>query len=230
MYNNDCNKIIICNNDKYIEVKFINNYIVFDTLIDEDYITINKIDDLFTHHYLNNKNTLINRDSHLNENEISINNFILETPNEEISNQSLIFKNENKNIAIGSDMEVDSLNSYRVCDPLIDTETAPPDDQETNDEDDSDDEEEEDINNQITEYREELLMIETEVNILNNIILNMMVYNEKNTFILYKFKTRIYNKKNCDTLMAQIKKLSERKKIIEATINDIYKLMKIYEK
>jgi hypothetical protein len=73
-------------------------------------------------------------------------------------------------------------------------------------------------------------MIETEVNILNHIILNMMVYNEKNTFNLYKFKTRIYNKKNCDTLMSQIKKLSERKKIIETTINDIYKLMKIYEK
>ena len=73
-------------------------------------------------------------------------------------------------------------------------------------------------------------MIETEVNILNNIIFNMMVSNEKNIFNLHKFKMRLYNKKNCATLMCRIKKLTERKKIIETTIDDIYKLMKTYDK
>jgi hypothetical protein len=87
-----------------------------------------------------------------------------------------------------------------------------------------------DYDYQITEYKKELIVIETEINILNNIIFNMIVYNKRNIFNLHKFNSHIYNKKNRDTLMIQIKKITDRKKIIETKMNDIDKLMKIQDK
>ena len=75
--------------------------------------------------------------------------------------------------------------------------------------------EEEYKNNQITEYKEELVIIETEIIILNNIIFNMVVCNKKSIINLNHVRSNIFNKNNCDTLMFQIKKLAERKIIIE---------------
>lgn len=204
MYNNECNKIITCNSDKYIEVKYINDFIIFDSDPNEDYITINKVDELFTHNNVN-KNTFVNSGFH--ENNSMIPNINLEKKDEEICSPQLICKNDNKGNPlleqnIGSDLS----------------------------EDEDNEEDEEDIDNQITEYKEELVMIETEISILNNIIFNMIVSNKKSIFNLHRLKMRIFNKKNCDTLMSKIKILSERKKIIETTIHDIYKLMKTYEK
>ena len=222
MYNNECNKIMTCNNDKYVEVNFINDYIVFDTLIDEEYITINKIDDIFTCKYLNIKTTLVDSEIQQNKNEIVENNCILETPAEEICSQSLFFESDNKN----NDLFEKNIGTDIVDDIADDTERDPdpvPIPAQENDNDD-DIEEEEDINNQITEYKEELLMIETEINILNNIVFNMMVSNKKHIFNM-----RFYNKNNCEPLISQIKKLSERKKRIETTIDDIYKIMKTYD-
>lgn len=261
MYNNECNKITTSYNDKYIEVKSINNYIVFDTIVDEDYITINKLDEFFSYNYLNNKNTLINNCLQQNTNNVVINNSLLETPCKEIniSAKLLLSKKCNTNDNLIEEPRANDTISDKTlhCDLLLlkkNNETPPQQEQDEQfnedaipeeknkqcdedlrqeeleeDDEEEDDEEEDDINNQITEYKEELVMIETEINILKNIIFNIKVYNEKSVFNFYKFKTRIYNKKNCDMLMAQIKRLSERKKIIEITINDINKLIKCYE-
>ena len=165
MYNNECNKIMTCNNDKYIEVNFINNCIVFDTLIDEEYITINKIDDLFIPNYLNSE-------LQQNENDVVVNNCILEPHDEEICSQSLFFENDNKNNDLCEknkgtvNIEVNKLNTAIERDHFeLNLITS------KYNETDDDLEEDEDINNQITEYREELIMIETEINILNNSLL-----------------------------------------------------------
>jgi hypothetical protein len=220
MYNNECN------NDKYIEVKYMNNYIVFDNVLDEDYITINKIDESYTQIYVNS-NTFENGILKQNKNETMTNNFEcdfdLEENDKNIFSQILNYEEDNK--ANNPDKLLEKpINFAEINNDKDDSSEEPAD------EDDDGNESDEDINTQITEYKEELTMIETEINILNNIICNMMSSNKIFTFNLHKLKTHLYNKKNCDTLMNNIKKLTERKKILETTINDIYKLMKTYEK
>lgn len=209
------------NNDKYIEVKYNNDYIVFDTVPNEDYITINRIDDLFTHIYLHNKkprnaeNTVsIPDDFDKLQNDINI---ISSTLPEKVNNYT-------------EKIEAPTINETIKIQQKEDQEVRPDDaDDAEEEEEDDDDDEEEDINNQISEYKDELLMIETEINIINNIIFNIKASNGKSIFNLNKFKTRLFNKNSCDSLMCKIKNLCERKKIIENTINDIYKLMKTYE-
>ena len=277
MHNNECN------NDKYLELKYNNDYIFLDSVPNEDYITINKINDAFTHIYLHN-NTLTIENSDLKQNKLDedINNYnyVLNHYNHKNASQSLFFNGENETISIlleknteecyadecidikkpnsGSDTEEykeeeeeeeekiitietqnitqDKLNNHADADPdpeadeiktLLSGEINV--EYDSDEDDTEEEEEEEDINNQITEYKEELIMIETEIKIINNIIFNIKVSNEKSIFNLNKFKTHLFNKKNCDTLLDQIKMLSEKKKIIENTINDIYKLMKTYE-
>jgi hypothetical protein len=297
MHNNECN------NDNYVELKYNNDYIFLDNVPNEDYITINKINDVFTHIYLHNKSVNI-ENSVLKKNKVDedINNYnyILNHHSDKNMGQSLFFYDENENIFLEKNIRVDKLNDdfkitkssifkknieecyvdedidsknqitshkpylhaeYKEQEELITierqnitqdklnndadeepmksslllsgetiTEKDEDDDVDEGDDGDEDNAEEEDINNQITEYKEELLMIETEIKIINNIIFNIKASNDKSIFNLNKFKTRIFNKKNCDTLLEQIKILSERKKMIENTINDIYKLMKTYEK
>lgn len=210
------------NNDKYIEVKYNNDYIVFDNVPNEDYITINKIDDLFTHIYLHNKkprnaeNSILKQDEFDKlQNDINI---ISSSLPEKVNNYAEKIEVPTINEAIKIIQEEEQQQEVRADDA-----------EEEEEEDEDDDDEEEDINNQISEYKDELLMIETEINIINNIIFNIKASNGKSIFNLNKFKTRIFNKNSCDSLMCKIKILCERKKIIENTINDIYKLMKTYE-
>lgn len=291
-----------CNNDNYVELKYNNDYIFLDNVPNEDYITINKINDVFTHIYLHNKNVNIeNSVSKQNKLDEDINNYnyVLNHHTNKNVGKSLFFYDENENIFLEKNIRVDKLNddckikkssifkkNIEECyvDEVIDIKnqnsahqpdapdanteykeqeeelirietqnirqdklnndadaeqmkssllllgetTIEKDEDDDGDEDDTE-EEEEDINNQITEYKEELIMIETEIKIINNIIFNIKASNDKSIFNLNKFKTRVFNKKNCDTLVEQIKILSERKKMIENTINDIYKLMKTHE-
>jgi hypothetical protein len=285
-----------CNNDNYVELKYNNDYIFLDNVPNEDYITINKINDVFTHIYLHNKNVNIeNSDLKQNKLDEDINNYnyVLNHYNHKNADQSLFFYDENENFFLEKNIRVDKLNcdfkikkssifKKNIEECYVDEDSKnqifahqpdanseyKEDEQEkknTNEtqnitkhklnndaesdpevgeiktllsgeinveyesgEDDT--EEEEDINNQITEYKEKLIMIETEIKIINNIIFNIKASNDKSIFNLNKFKTRLFNKKNCDTLVEQIKILSEKKKMIENTINDIYKLMKTYEK
>ena len=88
-----------CNNDKYLELKYNNDYIFLDNVPNEDYITINKINDVFTHIYLHNKNVNIeNIVSKQNKLDEDINNYNYVLNHHKNVGKSLFFYDENENI------------------------------------------------------------------------------------------------------------------------------------